>query len=146
MLSPTQNPSYGSVDFADNADNTAGRPSRPPMCPHRAKSNEDSVGWPRGSRRQGYFETSAALGPISSLYVSLHLHDDPPADAKSETGALAAGLRGDERIEQMRHDMVRDAGTAVGDRDLHEVDSVIDHRRRRHLDDLGRLTILKGTH
>ena len=116
------------------------------MRPQRAKSNRDLVGWSRGSCRQGYFETSAALGTIRGLYVAMHLHDDPPADAKSQAGTLAAGLRGDERIEQMRHDMVRDAGTAVGDRDLHEVDAIIDHGRRGHLDDLGRLPILEGAY
>lgn len=42
----------------------------------------------------------------------MHLDDDPSADAKSQAGTLAADLRGDERIELMRHDIGRDAGTA----------------------------------
>ena len=42
--------------------------------------------------------------------------------------------------------MGRDAGTGVGDCDLHKVNSVIDHGRCGHLDDLGRLPILKGAY
>ena len=85
----------------------------------RAKSSEDLSEGSGAAAGRVNLETSAALGTVRGLYGAMHLHDDPPADAKPETGALAAGLRGDERIEQVRQDMGRDAGTGVGDGDLH---------------------------
>ena len=44
-------------------------------------------------------------------------------------------------LNSWRQDMGRDAGGCVGDGDLHQIGTVMDHRGRRHLDGLDRLLI-----
>jgi len=59
-------------------------------------------------------------GSLSNLDVAAALLDDPVHGGQAQAGALALLLGGEERFEDLRLDLTRDAGTGIGDRE-HDV-------------------------
>lgn len=82
MPRPTQNPSYGSVDFADN--NAAG-PAPTGSPPSRSATATGRV----TSKR-------APPGAVGGPYGAVHLGHDPPADAEPQSRSLTVRLGGGE--------------------------------------------------
>src|SRR3954471_24857021 len=70
-------------------------------------------------QRQHHGEARADAGARVDLDASAMRLDDAVADRKAEAGSLAGLLGGEERVEDLRQHVLRDAPPVVGDLDGH---------------------------